>query len=352
MSDPAVVPFRYNWPTAHSEAPVTRLTLLAGLLAAAPALAAPVPTAIPNDTVTDPAKFVPTRRYAPREGTAVGVLVADAVKVMGRDGRSSQPDAIAFAADGGSYNWLYVPVDDAPQITGLQVKVGTKGETTVVYPKLSMASPKTTKGWGVSDKFALVEVTVNDGKGAPADEAFVASGVRVLDGTKAYPLKAADCVSGARAEFAKHTEAIKKDLDAAMAKSQKAALEDKQPSGKVATDEVVHASWITADEQLAVTVLTKWSDGAWQKGRGGANPGFDPPVPPGGGAIPPPPDFAEVTWGTGFGVEFGRRYLFNKDGKLAKTVTLSPTAFKLEVPPPPAAGPPRGIDPPLPPIKK
>lgn len=321
--------------------------------------AAPVPISIPDTAATDPAKFLPTRAYPPRDGTVVGVLVADAVPVMSRDGRGSQPDAIAFSRDGGSYNWLYVPVEANPQITNLQVRVGPKGGSTVVYPKLSMASPKTTAAWGVGEKFTLVEVTVNDGQGAPADEAFVASGVKVVEGTKAFPLKAGEVVTSARGEFGKYTAAIKKDLADAMAKSQKAALGDEPPSGTVKSEDLLHVTWLPADEHLAVTFLAKQSDGAWKKGRGGANQDDglrDPPprlVKP-GGVAPPPPDDTEVTWGIGFGIEYGRTYVYSKDGKLVKTVTLAPTAFKLVVPPPPAVGGPRPlpvIDPP-PPVKK
>lgn len=322
------------------------------LLGSAVAVAAPVPASIPDEKQTDPAKFLPTRKYAPRPGTAVGVLVADAVKVMARDGRGSQADAIAFSRDGGSYNWLYVPVTDGAQITNFKIKVGEKGDGTETYPKLSMACPKTTKDWGVTSPFTLVEVTVNDGKGAPADEAFVASAVKVVEGTKAYPLVAADVVKTAQAEYAKYTAAIKKELEEVMAKSQKDALGDEKPTGPVKDDDIVHVTWLPADEQLAVTFLTKRTDGAWKKGGGGANPAIDPPalpvLPPKKGdgtepvaaepAPPPPPDLTEVTWGTGFGVEFGRTYVYSKEGKLVKTVTLTPVAFKQVIPPPPAVG--------------
>ncbi len=346
---------------------MNRLASLALLTAVGALAAAPVPTTIPDTPATDPAKFLPTRAYTARDGTVVGVLVADAGPVMSRDGRSSQADAIAFSRDGGSYNWLYVPVEANPQITNLQVRVGPKGGTTVVYAKLSMASPKTTAAWVVSEKFTLAEVTVNDGQGAPADEAFVASGVKVVEGTKAYPVKANEVVTTAREQFAKYSTAIKKDLSDAMAKSQKAALNDEAPSGKVKTEELLHVTWLPADEQLAVTFLVKQSDGAWKKGGGGANldDGLrDPPalpVKPGGGgaqiAPPPPRDDTGVTWGTGFGVEYGRTFVYGKDGKLVKTVTLAPTAFKLDLPPPAVRGKffplpvPPVADPP-PPVKK
>ena len=318
---------------------VFRLSALALLLSAV-AVAAPVPAAIPDDKLTDPAKFLPTRKFAPRGGTVVGVLVADAVKVMARDGRGSQPDAIAFSRDGGSYNWLYVPVEADPQITNFTVKTGEKGDGSAVYPSLGMASPKTTKDWGLSAPFTLVEVTVNDGKGAPADEAFVATAVRVVEGTKAYPLKAADVVKAAEGEYAKHVEGLKKELDEAMARSRKDALKDEKPDGKVKTEELVHVTWLPADDHLAVTFLTKRTDGAWKKGPGGANldDGLKDPPPPGGGAIPPPPDLSDVVWGTGFGVEFGRTYLYSKEGKLVKTVTLAAKGFTQVIPPPPAPG--------------
>lgn len=321
--------------------------LAVALVGTATAVAAPVPASIPDDKQTDPAKFLPTRKYTSRGGTVVGVLVADAVKVMGRDGRGSQADAIAFSRDGGSYNWLYVPVTDGAQITNFKIKTGELGDGTATYPMLSMASPKTTAGWGLTAPFTLVEVTVNDGKGAPADEAFVATSVKVVEGSKAYPLVAADVVKAAQTEYAKHVEGMKKELADVMAKSQKDALGDEKPTGPVKDEQIVHVTWLPADEQLAVTFLTKRTDGAWKKGKGGANldDGLkDPPplpVKPGGGAQiapPPPPDFSDVIWGTGFGVEFGRTYVYSKEGKLVKTVTLTPKAFKTEVPPPPAVG--------------
>ena len=329
--------------------------LAALALIAAAAAAAPVPKGVPDDPATDPATFLPTRTYHPRPGKAVGVLVADAVKVMGRDGRSSQADAIAFSAGGGSYNWLYVPVEAGEQITNLTLKVGEKGAEAVTFPRLSMASPKTTAGWGLKGAFALAEVTVNDGKGAPAGEAFVASAATLLDGSRAYPLVAADVVAAARGEYAAHVKGVAKELDEAMGKSRRAAVGDEKPSGKAADDELVHVAWLPDSEQLAVTFLTKRTDGVWQKGGGGANPDDlrDPPAlpvlpPPGekkddpapaaAKRRPPPPAPAEVTWGTGFGVEFGRTYQYGKTGRLERTVTLSPVAFKQVIPPPPAVG--------------
>ena len=129
----------------------------------------------PEPIVKDPKDFIPTRKYAPVKGTSVGILVSKVQDVMGRDGRSGPADAMGFSTGGNSYRWVYWPVNDKPLITNLQVEVGLKGGKKKVYSSLSMANAPLVKAKGIDDAYALVEVKVNDGEGAPAGEAFVAT---------------------------------------------------------------------------------------------------------------------------------------------------------------------------------
>jgi hypothetical protein len=314
------------------------------------AVAAPAPE-VGEEVLKDRADFIPQGKYQPVPGKAVGVLVSDVAKVMGNEGRSGAPDNVAFSSGGGSYRWVYVPARDKPQISGLQVRTGEKGDQVKIYPGLNMANPVTLKDlWGVTATYALAEVEVNDGLGAPADQGFVATNVKLLDGSKDYPLKVADTIDTLRKKQEGYWKNRQKDLDDAMAKAQKDALKDKKPTGPRETSELMHVSWLPDKERLRVRFFTRVTDGAYQNGGGGANP-VDP-LPPGkGGLRPPPPRFEGGRWGTSFGVEYGVSYEVGKNGSVERFQVLPPEGFAKEIPPPPAAGGPRGgIDPvPLPP---
>ena len=311
------------------------------VLGSASLLAAPVPKDT-DEPVVDRKKYLPNRAYQPRPGKVIGVAVSDVVGMMGREGRSSQADALGFSSDGGSYNWMYVPMDDMPQITNLNVRVGPKGEETIQFAKLGMATLKRIEPWGVKTAYTLVEVEVNNGKGAPADEAFVASKMRVVDGSKAFPINVDDCVAKAKALYAGYRNENAKKFEEAMAKAGKDALAEKKATGPREAAELMHVTWLTKENRLVVTFQTTLTDGAYQIGGGGANlDGVDPvpeavPVKAVAKRPPPPRDLPGVRWGTQFGIEFGRSYEFNIDGAALGTKTLAAERFKKELPPPPA----------------
>src|SRR3954465_9138349 len=106
----------------------------AGLLGLAGAVAAPAPVT-PDEVAKDRAGFIPTHNPRPLPGQAVGVLAGNARQVMGLEGRSGPPDALAFRRGGASYRWVYVPAEGRPLITGLDVPVGDRGQKKR-YPEL------------------------------------------------------------------------------------------------------------------------------------------------------------------------------------------------------------------------
>ena len=300
------------------------MVVCAALLSAAP---------VPKDTdepVVDRKKYLPNREYQPRSGKVVGIAVSDVTAIMGRDGRSSQADALGFSSDAGSYNWMYVPMDDMPQITNLFVRVGEKGEEKVTYPKLGMATLKRIEPWGVKNAYTLVEVEVNDGKGAPADEAFVASKMTVVEGTKTRPLKVDDCVAKAKALYATYRKDSAKSLDDAMAKAMKDALGEAKATGPRETKEVLYLTWLTKEQRLVVAFQTTVTDGAYSFSPGGA---FRKGL-PGGNRPPPPPVGEGVRYGPEGGIEYGRRYEFDAKGVATGTKTLAVEGFKRVLPPP------------------
>jgi hypothetical protein len=335
----------------------TRLVAL-GLLAGAAgvALAAPAPPDT-DEKVKDRAAFLPQRKYQPLPGKVVGVVVSDVAKVMAFDGRGGPPDAKAFSRDGQSYRWVYVPAADKAIITNLTVPIGEKGDRNATYARLNMANAETLKPFGVTRPYALAEVEVNDGQGSPAIEGFVATNVKVLDGSKEYPLVVADVVEKCRKKYKGYLEDQKKGIDEAMGEAAKKALKDAKPTGPRETNELMYVTWMLEKDRLRVVFRTTITDGAYQTG-GGAQP-VPPgrPLPPAPRGVlmfppppPPPPRFEGVRWGTQFGVEFGRAYEFDKRGESVRTLTLPIESFQKELPPPPAIGPGRAF--PLPPAPK
>jgi hypothetical protein len=264
---------------------------------------------------------------------------------------------MAFSLGGGSYRWVYVPATGPnPMITNLPLQVGEKGDKKVVYPALNMASPDTVKQWDITVPYALVEAEVNDGAGAPADEAFTATKMKRVDDTKAFPLNVPDAVADARKRYQEYVKGQQKATDDALADEQKAALKDRKPTGPRETAELFYITWMPDSEHLIVRFRTTITDGAYQYGTGvppvGPFPLPPPPkevakdAPPAAGPQrpppPPPPRGEGVRFGTTFGVEFGVEYQIDKTGKVDKVLTLPTQAFHRELPPPPGAGGPRG----------
>ncbi|MBX9678095.1 MAG: hypothetical protein K2X38_04965 [Gemmataceae bacterium] len=319
--------------------------------------AAPAPQ-IQEDKAPDRVGYIPKAKYQPVPSRVVGVLVSDVVKVMGNEGRSGPPDAMAFSSGGGSYRWVYVPaINGMPAIIqNLQVKVGAQGDQMRIYPALNMANATTAKDlWGIKGPFALVEVEVNDKLGAPADEGFVATKMTQIDGTRDYPIHATEAVEQGKKRYGQWRAMQQGSIDAALVKAQKDAIADQPVTGPRETNEMVHISWLPDVERLRVRFLTKITDGAYQHGGGvdlEARPVPLPALPIKGGIRPrpqiaPPQRIPGFRWGTQFGVEFGVSYEFDKTGNLAKIQTLPIESFRNMLPPPPNAGGPGRF--PLPP---
>jgi hypothetical protein len=334
----------------------------AGALLAGVGLAAPAPRGPIVETFKDRNSFLPQRKYQALPGRAVGIVVSEVAPMMAHDGRYGPADAMGFSVNGNSYSWMYIPVADKPRITNLHVAVGEKGDAKKIYPQLDMANPAALKQWGIETPYALVEVEVNDGLAAPDDQAFVATKMKRLDGTKEYPLKVPEVVAELRKRYQSYLQDDKKTIDEAMAKEEKDALKDKKATGPRESTQLFYVTWMPESQHLRVCFRTRMSDGAYQFSEGGVRPrpvplplppnrrpgaaNAAPAVPPTAKKVPPPPHF-RVRHGTTFGIEFGMAYEVDKSGKLVKTMKLPIEGFRQVIPPPPAFDAPR--PPPLPP---
>jgi hypothetical protein len=309
-------------------------------------------------------RIIPYRKQTALKGKAVGILVNNAHPVLSAEGRYGPPDQLVFSTAGCSYHWIYLPTAGNAEITQLQVPVGENG-LKQIYPALNLARLKYVKAFNVEADYTLVEVEVNNGQGSPRNDSFVATQIRVLEGTKDYPLQVAKCVAEMKQKFAAYKKDQAKALEAELEKVAKQALgADEKVTGPRDGHELMYVTWMPDTERLQVRFAVKVTDGSYKvikmKGPGGGpiGPGGGPigdPVPlppvkeiekklppppqnapqaatqpaqpapqPGpGGPVkqppPPPPRDFEMKTGTSFSVDYGVIYEIDKQGKLVNT---------------------------------
>src|SRR5262249_48636681 len=150
---------------------------------------------------------------------------------------------------------------EKPLITNLTLRVGEKGDRTKVYPSLSMANPETVKQWDITVPYSLVEVEVNDGLGGPPEEAFTATKMKRLDGTKEYPLEVAEVVKELRKKYQTYLQEEAKGIEVSMAEAQKKALGERKPTGPRDTKELFYLTWMPETQRLRVLFRTRITDG-------------------------------------------------------------------------------------------
>jgi len=336
-----------------------RIAIAAGLGLAI--LTASIGLADPPGEIKDRKGFIPYRNHQVLKGTAIGILVTDGQPVLSNEGRFGPADQLVFATNGASYRWVYVPSENG-SMKNLQVPVGVEGNVQI-FPSLDMANPKSVAPWGIKQPYSLVEVQVNNGQGSPAGDSFVATNMKVLDGTKDYPIQTTDIVKELKKRYADYVKEKEKAIEAEMTVAAGKYLKGRKATGPRERSELMFLTWMPESKTLQAHFRTKVSDGAYTWVEGGVRPGpFPLPPPPKNGAKgannpflaafpPPPPRKFKVKVGTTFGVEFGLAYEVPLAGglKALQTQVLPIESFVQELPPPPGV---RGGPIPLPPGPK
>src|SRR5678815_2013306 len=105
-----------------------------------------------QETVKDRKAYIPNRKQVAVPGKAIGILLTDGQPILSTEGRSGPADQPVFSSGGNSYRWVYVPTQDKPMITNLQVPVGDKGEKTV-YAALNLANPPSMLAWAIKTPY-------------------------------------------------------------------------------------------------------------------------------------------------------------------------------------------------------
>jgi hypothetical protein len=274
--------------------------LLAGVAWAAVGISPGLTDPPADKPIKDRAGFIPHRKHEPLKGTAVGILLYDAQPVLHSEGRSGPADQLCFSTGGNSYRWVYVPATEKARITNLRVPVGDKENAQfVVFPALDMASPRNVAPWGITSHYTLVEVEVNNGSGSPKNDSFVATKMKVLEGTKEYPLRTADIIKQLKGRYDALVKEQGNALKSAMAEAKKRAIKDGQATGPRQQFEFMYVTWMPQTKRLRVHFQTKISDGQYKY--------FEE----GHGRMRRP-----AMSGISFGVECGMTYEADKEGKV------------------------------------
>lgn len=300
------------------------------------------------EVVKDRTAYFP-RKHVPLKGTAIGVLVSSPQPILSLEGRSGPPDSMCFARGLTSYRWVYVPTMENAIITNLQVPVGD-GSEKQVYAALNMANARSVVPWGVSEPYCLVEVTINGGKGSPADQSFVATNFKVLDGSAKYPLKVNEQITRLKKAYADYLKAQNVTIETAMKDAAKKALGDKKATGPRERSEQMYVTWLPESDSLLVRFRTKLSDGAFTMVRGPGLPPRTPrdPLPPKALRRARPPFEVPIKSGIAFGIELGRGYVVNAKGEMTRVEEVPITSFTQTIgrgPLPPGRLPPGRLPP-------
>jgi hypothetical protein len=311
------------------------LVLVMGLASLLQAL--PVPSD-GNKTITDRKNFIPNRKFEPLPAKAIGVLVYDAQPVLNAEGRTGPRNQLCFAQNGCSYRWVYVQVAQNPTWPSLDIPVGRETERKP-FKDLSLATPETVTRFGVTTKYALVEMEVNGGLGGPAHHSFAATKMTRLDGTKEYPLNVAKVVEELGKKYEDHLRDEAQKIDAAMVEAGEKYLKEEMATGPRERSELLFLTWLPESQRLRAHFRTHISDGAY-KYAAGLNIELGPPAP----AVSRPGDLLParlpngLRYGKQFGIEFGMAYEVSKSGEIEKSLVLPIEAFQKELPMPKVFG--------------
>ena len=196
-----------------------------------------------------------------------------------------------------------------------------------------MATTHTLQPWGVNAPYALAEVQVNGGHGSPAEESFVATNLKMLDGSPQYPIKVAEAIRELRKRYEADLRKRQGFADE-MDKVRKQALKDRRPTGPLEQTDVFSITWLPDREVLRIEFRTELRNGDYRYARGVEPLGQDNPR----SDVPPPekqsPRDPGIRHGTSYGLETGMIYEVSKDGKIGPGQPLAPRPFVQELPPP------------------
>jgi hypothetical protein len=191
------------------------------------------------------------------------------------------------------------------------------------FPLVAMYEPQTRNPYGLHAPAHLVEVEVNGGQGAAPGVHFVATGCRVLDGTRRYPIVVADALAAARRRF---DEVLARDRSAvAAALARAASAPGAEPYGPTTTltHEGVSPTWLRESQRLRVLFYRAVTATSFKS---------EPAPIAGDGSSPGPwrPRPGPITRTRTHGVELGLEVEFDQRGRMVAERVYAPTPLSRE----------------------
>jgi hypothetical protein len=318
-------------------------------------------------TTHKPAGFVyeqqiPFQRWAPLPGKKVGLLVAvnsDWGTLIGwGKGLSLQASGQRvywFLADGDSPRALYFESKGEGENFLENWSVPLPDGQPAAHYDAAMYGPATVNRYGLGEDAHLVEIEVNGGRGAPGNYLhFVATDVKVLDGSDTHPVRAREALAQSSTAFRALVNGQRKTIDDTMAGAAAVAGKPFGPE-KTAIGEGVFPTWSSQDDTLRVLyVRHERRSSTHTEIRRRAYPCKKyrpPPSPPGGGggavgpeaplSLPggtllrcPAPHDEAVSVTKSYGVEVAAEYVFDRTGRLVEVVEYAPAPLPYQAPPP------------------
>lgn len=310
-----------------SPARLMGMLVLSGLILGAAAAPAAQDPKDKQDTVKDRDAFLPKRKFVPLPGKATGILVGGGQDLLKTEGRLGPGGSLCFSYGDGSYRWVYVPVKKKPQIGALNVPVGPKPGEVKRFNHLSVANLENCAQFGVKKPNVLVEVEVNGGLGSPPGEAFVATGMRVLENSKEFPFDTDELIALVRSRYDAYLAGKSKDIEKALQEMQAKSLGSARPTGPREQSELVFVSWLPESQRMLVRIKTQITNGSYKTATVKENYLVL-------GDATPKVREKEVRYGKSFGVELGMGYELSKKGQVERSQVLPLQAFQKELPPP------------------
>ena len=202
------------------------------LLCVAPAAQEVVGVAERKDHIPDPEKPVVLNA-----GRRLMLLVAEAGPIMGPNLARVGLNTLVLSASGGGYRWCFL-------------SDGKK--------RGPIATGDNTRAFGVTNPYTLVEVDVQEGSGSPnGTPPLVVSTLKVLDGSKEFPLQPHKIVDEARTRYGAWLKEAEKDIAPALEKARVAAGGDAAKAKPARTATLMYVTWMEATEKLQVRFLTR-----------------------------------------------------------------------------------------------
>lgn len=215
------------------------------------------PGAIAVGGEPDKSFHLPVQKFEPLPGKVVGVLASNSQALFANEGRKGPANAVTFGTGTGSQHWIYLPDQKKPMIGAMLFPVGQDGKKQQRFNRLNFATAENLKTVGITEPFTLVEVEVNGGLGCPAGQAFVATAIKPMEGTKQYPLKVSEVIDRLQARFEQWKSGHPRSLDTALSAQRKELNWYRGTDTKRSQEQIVYVTWVPTRKVLQVQFLTR-----------------------------------------------------------------------------------------------